>query len=289
MPHPSAESAAAEIGFLHPGVMGVSVAASLKASGAVVSWCSAGRSAETRARADEHGLVDRGTLDALCARCGILFSICPPHGAEQLAQDVAAAGFKGIFVDANAISPHRMARIAAGLEAAGVRVVDGGIVGPPAWKPDDTLMVLSGAAAEAVAARFTAGPLVVRAIGAEVGQASVLKMCFAARTKGLTALVAAVLATAEHYGVRDQLPLLWEARGKPSALDEWDRQVRVGAGKAWRFAGEMDEIAETLGAAGQPEGFHRAAADLYRRLDRFKNQADAITLDDVLADLLSAT
>ncbi|MGC9371644.1 MAG: NAD(P)-binding domain-containing protein, partial [Paracoccaceae bacterium] len=100
------------IGFLHPGSMGISLAASAQNSGHTAYWVSEGRSDATRARAEAHDLVDASTLDALCKRVDVIVSICPPHAAETVAANVAACGFGGLYLDANAISPGRTARIA---------------------------------------------------------------------------------------------------------------------------------------------------------------------------------
>ena len=43
------------------------------------------------------------------------------------------------------------------------------------------------------------------------------------------------------------------------------RAVRSATAKGWRWVAEMEEIAATFAAAGQPDGFHRAAAEIYRR------------------------
>jgi hypothetical protein len=55
--------------------------------------------------------------------------------------------------------------------------------------------------------------------------------------------------------------------------------------KAWRFAGEMDEVAATFAEAGMPDGFHRAAADIYRRLADFKGRTAPPALAEVLTAL----
>ena len=78
------------IGLLHPGAMGISVAASAQNSGHTVYWAAAGRSAETRARAEKQGLVTLPDLAALCQRCTLLISVCPPAAAEAAARDVLA-------------------------------------------------------------------------------------------------------------------------------------------------------------------------------------------------------
>src|SRR5262249_26334426 len=162
------------IGILYPGEMGVSVAASAQNSGNRVCWASENRSAATHERAAKYGLRDLRTLTALCAECSILLSICPPHAAETVAGDVLACGFKGIFVDANAISPQRVIRIGEAMREAGIHLVDGGIIGSPAWKPGATRLYLSGINAAEIASCFSAGPLEARVIGPDIGKASAL-------------------------------------------------------------------------------------------------------------------
>ncbi|MFL5806827.1 MAG: DUF1932 domain-containing protein [Roseiflexaceae bacterium] len=275
------------IGILHPGAMGISIAASAQNSGQRVYWASAGRSSATRDRAAQHGLRDAHTLAELCATCSIIISVCPPHAAETVASDVLQAGFAGLYLDANAIAPQRATRIGQTLAQAGIAFVDGGIIGGPAWEPNNTWLYLSGPRADAVAACFSAGPLETRVLGAAVGTASALKMCFAAYTKGTTALLCAILATAERLGVREALEQQWSHDDTGFAQDAARRARQVTA-KAWRFAGEMDEIAATFHDAGMPGEFHAAAAIVYRRLAKFKDSPTTPALEDVLGALLQA-
>ena len=135
---------APRIGILHPGEMGVSVAATLRNAGHSVLWASAGRSPQTRARAAQHHLKDVQSVQALCEQCSLIVSVCPPSAAETVAEAVAAQGFQGIYLDANAIAPQTTVRIAEKLQAAGIRFVDGGIIGGPAWEPGRTWLYLSG-------------------------------------------------------------------------------------------------------------------------------------------------
>src|SRR5260370_1785924 len=106
------------LGILHPGEMGISLAASAQKSGCEVYWTSEGRRQATRERAGQFGLEDARTLAALCAQCPIVISVCPPHAAESLANDVLAAGFAGIYVDANPIAPQRTVKIGETMSAA---------------------------------------------------------------------------------------------------------------------------------------------------------------------------
>ena len=54
------------------------------------------------------------------------------------------------------------------------------------------------------------GPLETKVIDMEIGKASALKMCYAAYSKGTTALLCAVLGTAEFWGVRKELYQQWD-------------------------------------------------------------------------------
>jgi len=275
------------IGILHPGAMGVSVAASALRSGKRVCYASEGRSEATRARAAEHNLRDLGTLAELCKTCSIIISICPPHAAEEVAQQVIDRSFKGLYLDANAISPQKTRHIGEMLSSGGIAFVDGGIIGGPAWTPGETWLYLSGTEAEAqrIADCFSDGPLEVSLIGDEVGKASALKMCYASFTKGTTALLAAILALAQANGVRAELSAQWE-RDEPGFSAQAERRARRVTAKAWRFAGEMDEIANTFESAGLPGEFHQAAGDIYQRLAHFKGAEEFPDLEEVLKALL---
>lgn len=288
------------IAILHPGEMGVSIAAAAKSNGRevprgaaegtanagerAVYWASAGRSQATRERAKEAGLVDLGSLDRVCAECDVLLSVCPPAAAEEVARSAAGAGFRGTFVDANAISPGRAERQSEVIENAGGRFVDGSIVGPPAWKPGTTRLYLSGAAALRVAEIFAGSPVEAVAIGEQVGKASALKICFSAYSKGTTALLSAILAAADRLEVSEELFAQWSLRDGQFAAETVDR-TRGATKKAWRFVGEMEEIAETMREAGVPGDFHAAAAEVYRRLAPFKSAAELPTLEAVVAAL----
>ena len=273
------------IGFLHPGAMGISLAATAQNSGHEVYWAAAGRSAATGERARQQGLRDAGTLEQLCASCDAIVSVCPPHAAEAVAAAVIAAGFTGSYLDANAIAPERARQLDRMLAAADIRFTDGGIVGGPAWRPGTTWLYLAGPDAADAAAWFAAGPLETTVLGPDVGDASALKMCYAAFTKGSTALLSATVAAAQRLGVAEALYAQWE-RDTPALADQRRRQVQQVTAKAWRFEGEMEEIAATFGAAGLPTGFHLAAAELYGRLAHLKDASP--TLDEVIAALLAA-
>ncbi len=249
------------IGVLHPGEMGAALGARLREAGHEVLWAGEGRSAATAERAAAADLRDAGSPARLAAASDIVLSVCPPHAALAVARDVAGRG--GLFVDANAVSPATVAGIRAVVEGAGGRFVDGGIVGPPPERAGTTRLFLSGPEAEAVAAAFDGTAVETPVLGRDPGRASALKMAYAAWTKGTAALLLAIRATARAEGVEDALLAEW-ARSQPDATGRSEAAADAAARKGWRWIAEMEEIAATFAAAGQPDGFHRAAAEVYR-------------------------
>jgi 3-hydroxyisobutyrate dehydrogenase-like beta-hydroxyacid dehydrogenase len=275
-----------QLGIIHPGEMGVSIAASAQNSGCQVYWASHGRSAATRARANAQGFTDVHHLADLCRVCKTILSVCPPHAAASVAQEVIEFGFQGLYIDANAISPAHAQVIERSMRSNGIQFVDGGIIGGPAWRPGETVLYLSGEAADLAAELFKAGPLSVIILGEEAGLASALKLCYASYSKGTSALLCAAMAAAEALGVRQALQAQWHREGNELAQAAERRLVGV-TRKAWRFAGEMDEIAEMFDEAGLPGGFHRAAANLYRRMQGFKEAGSPPAVEEVLQALLA--
>ena len=250
------------IGLLFPGEMGAAVGAAARGD---VLWASEGRSVETAARAV--GFRDLGSLGALVAESEIILSICPPAIAEDVAGQVAAAGFDGLYVEANAIAPRRAERIASEL---GLRVVDGGIVAKSAID-----LYLSGANEDVqrVGALFEGTDVHALPLPGGIGAASALKMAFGGWNKIGVLLAAQAHAIAAAYGVDEALA----AEGVPT-----DSVLRAGP-KAWRWAAEMQEIADTCAALGLPDGLGRAAAEICARWDGHRGRTPA--LDELLADL----
>jgi 3-hydroxyisobutyrate dehydrogenase-like beta-hydroxyacid dehydrogenase len=270
---------------LHPGEMGSAIGRAARGSGVRVLWCPTGRGEATRRRAAEAELEDAGTLERALAEAEIALSVCPPHAALDLARSVAARGFRGLFVDANAVAPETARRIGAVVEGAGARFVDGGLIGPPPGPGASTRLYLCGEGAARVAALFVGSPLATVVLDAPVGAASAVKMCYAAWTKGTAALLLAVRAAAEREGVDAALAAEWRI-SQPDLFRQLDRAVTQSR-KAWRWVGEMEEIAATFGDAGLPEGFHLAAAEVCRALESFKD-ARGTTVDALVAALLAA-
>ena len=273
------------VGLLHPGEMGSAVGATVVGGGARVLWASEGRSPATRARAADIGLEDAGTLAALVKASRVILSVAPPHGAVDLARAVAALGFRGMYVDANAVAPETARQIGHVIEDAGARFVDGGIIGPATRKPGAARIYLSGPAAKDVSGLFGAGPVDAVVMDGPAGAASAVKMAYAGWGKGSNALLAAIRAFAVAEGVDAALLAEWKI-SMPDVPARSDRAFSDNARKAWRFVGEMDEIARAFAAAGLPTGFHEAAHDVYERLAIYKDAATPPPVEEAAARLL---
>jgi 3-hydroxyisobutyrate dehydrogenase-like beta-hydroxyacid dehydrogenase len=267
---------AVTVGLLHPGEMGAAVGAALRARGETVVWASGGRSDATAERARNAGLEDAGRIEELCRGSDVIISLCPPHAAVEVAGSLK--GFAGIYVDANAVSPATAQTIA---RLVG-RCVDGGIIGPPPSKHGTTRLYLSGREAKLVADLFAGTTLDARIVSADLGAASAVKMAFAGWTKGSSALLLAIRALARAEGVEDTLLEEWRT-SLPQLGEESIAAARSALSKGWRWIGEMEEIADTFAASGLPDGFHRAAAEIYRRTPH--EAADDDSLQRVLPRL----
>ena len=261
------------VALLHPGNMGVTIGAAASAGGTRVLWASNGRGQATRERAEQAGLQDAGTLADAVRRADVVLSVCPPHAAVDVARAVAAEKFTGIYLDANAVSRATAEAIGKIITAAGAGFVDGGIIGSPVKQAGTTRLYLSGERAAEVAELFRGSMLDARPIGTAPGQASALKVAYAAWTKGTDALVLAIRAFATNEGVDQALLDEWSI-SQPALERKCARAAAVAVPKMWRYVGEMQEIAEAFESAGVPGGFHVAAAQICERFACFKDQTE---------------
>jgi 3-hydroxyisobutyrate dehydrogenase-like beta-hydroxyacid dehydrogenase len=249
------------VGLLHPGEMGAAIGAVLRQRGVEVLWASEGRSGATRERAKAAGLSDAGTVAELARRSDVALSVCPPHAAADVA--AALGDYTGVFVDANAISPATTRRIGARF----ARFVDAGIVGGPPSQTRGPSLYVSGGNTRVVANLFAGTPVEVRVLSDRPGDASALKMVYAAWTKGSAALLLAIREVAQREGVSEALLEEWR-RSVPELESRVESAARSARTKGWRWIAEMEEIAATFEAAHEPSGFHEAAAQVFRGYPR---------------------
>jgi 3-hydroxyisobutyrate dehydrogenase-like beta-hydroxyacid dehydrogenase len=262
------------VGLLSPGDMGHAVGRRLVDHGLRVITCLQGRSARTRGLAREAGIEEVADDGELVAQAQVILSIVVPAQAVAVAERVAralAAGERGqapavTYADCNAIAPQTARHIAGIVGAAGARFVDGGIIGAPPQEGARTRLFVSGEDTAAVVALGRYGLEVVDLQG-PAGQASGLKMCYAALTKGFTALCTELLVAAEALGISEPLAQeLGESQGAMYA--RMGRGVPAMLPKAHRWIGEMEEIAATFGALGLTPDMLHGAAEVYRLVNR---------------------
>lgn len=282
----------ASILVLHPGSMGAALAACLVTNSHEVLWASQGRSETTADRASAAGLVPVADLATGVARADAIISICPPDEALNVARDVCAvlsprtdcdgtdSGDAPLYVDANAVAPITMTALDQLTDAAGMDCVDGGVIGPPPRQSGRTRLALSGERSGEVATWFAGTNTEPIDLGREIGSASAMKMLYAAWSKQTAALLLQIAAAAEAYGVSDALIAEWE-RSQPDLAARLDRSAAHGAPKAWRWKGEMEEIAATFAQCGLPAGFSLAAAEVFRRLEVYKDADPVPSLSEI--------
>lgn len=266
-----------QVGIIHPGDMGSAMGALVDGD---VAWASEGRSDASQERAVHHGFRDAGSVRELAAEMDVIVSVCPPDAALAVAEDVARKRFTGLYVDANAISPTTSDRIGRFFR----RFVDAGVFGPPPTVAGTSRMYLSGDEAPTIAALWEGTHLTPIVIEGPPGSASALKMAYSGWTKGSAALLFAIRAYAESMGVVDQLLDEWDS-SIPGLTDRIQRRATGTGPKAWRFAGEMEEIAAALESTDLPPGFHEAAAEIYIRIADLRD-IDHPTLAEVMAHLV---
>lgn len=255
------------IGIMSMGDMGSGIAAVLTAGGARVLTCLEGRSELTRLRAAEAGAHPVASLDEFVTQADLVLSVLVPAQSRELAEQVAAAmrrtGAHPPFVDCNAISPQTVIALGRTIQAAGAPFIDAGIIGsPPRPGRSGTRIYCSGP---------DTGPLLelrrfgldVRSLGPQLGQASGLKMVYAASTKGTTALWTELLVAARRLGLGDALEAEMSA-GRPDVAEALTRPIGSMPRRARRWVGEMEEIAATFAELGLTPLMLQGAAEMYR-------------------------
>jgi 3-hydroxyisobutyrate dehydrogenase-like beta-hydroxyacid dehydrogenase len=254
------------VGIVSPGDMGNNVGRLLHAHGARVVTSLAGRSQRTHHLAEAAGIEDVGGYKDLVSEATIVLSILVPSAAVQAASEIAQAvraqAVDLLFVDCNAIAPQTVQQIEAILTGAGARFVDASIIGPPPRKPGTTRFYASGSQAPAFAELGRYG-LDIHLLAGPAGQASGFKMCYAALTKGFTALCSELLAAAELLGVGDALAAELD-HSQPVFVEQMRRALPGMPPKARRWVGEMEEIAQTFASLGLTPQILAGAADLYQ-------------------------
>lgn len=259
---------AVTVGLLHPGRMGGGFGGALVDAGHRVLWCRADRSAATARRAEEFGLEAVDDLAQLAAHSDVIVSICPPHGAPQVAAAVAETGFRGLFLDANGTTRVVLLDLAGKLSAADIRVVDGCIIGPCPQDAPGVRLHLAGDKDDVARIISLFEGTGIRALdtGGSLGAASALKTSYATYQKVAYVLAGIAYAYADAHGVIE--PLVGEAslitRSPLTEVLE-DEMLPSVASRAWRWGPELTQCADTLREEGLPGDLADAAVRVLER------------------------
>jgi 3-hydroxyisobutyrate dehydrogenase-like beta-hydroxyacid dehydrogenase len=254
------------VGVVSPGDMGQAIAGRLKESGLNVYAALDSRSERTRALAREAGLTDCGSMEKLVATCELVLSVINPGEALNVARDVAAAmrktARKIALADLNAVSPQTAREADRMVREAGGMFIDGGIIGPPPRGEKDKPRIYVSGPDAYLFEQISHPNLLIRVMSERVGDASGVKMCYAAMTKGTTALAVELLVAARKLGVEQALEK--ELRESRSDVFEWQmKNIAVMPPKAYRWVPEMQEIAKTFGELGLTRRIFEGATDIY--------------------------
>eukprot|EP01113_Clastostelium_recurvatum_P036192 TRINITY_DN5130_c0_g1_i3.p1 TRINITY_DN5130_c0_g1~~TRINITY_DN5130_c0_g1_i3.p1 ORF type:complete len:308 (-),score=71.25 TRINITY_DN5130_c0_g1_i3:17-940(-) len=256
------------IGVVSAGDMGSAVGRVLGQAGYSVVTCMVGRSLSTRRQAEKAGMRDTPSLSDFLAESDVVFSILPPSSALDFAKDIAKAASQTprstnpLFVDFNAIAPKKANKIHDILRGAGMDMVDGCIIGlpPRAVRAPQPCFYVSGPRASHVLSLGDA--LNIKQLNETIGAASNLKMCYSALSKGLAALGAVSYVTAETAGLLSPLREALQVT-HPELDAHFQALLPAMCPKAYRWVGEMDEIASTQQDAGVPPGLFQGASKLF--------------------------
>ncbi|KAH7097821.1 6-phosphogluconate dehydrogenase C-terminal domain-like protein [Auriculariales sp. MPI-PUGE-AT-0066] len=266
------DSAACTIAIIAAGEMGAGLAARLTIHGCTVLTDLTDRSDSTRARAEQAGMQHASLKDIVHTRTDVqwILSVLPPGDARAFVEQCLNAGLGSrradgsypVFVDCNAVNPTTSREIADLLaaRAPNVQYIDAGIIGgPPRADPNDPLKTTyepnvyasTSAEVEASGALHKFGELVsvglpVRIMkDAGVGAASALKMSYAGIMKGVSGLlITMVLASHANSPATTEALLSELAHSSPQILARSENALSANQKKAYRFVGEMREIAQ---------------------------------------------
>ena len=254
------------VAIVAQGAMGAGVGARLVERGLRVITSLAGRSEASAQRAKAAGMA--AVSDEECAQADFFLSICPPSDAlalaEKMAALMAAGGKKPVYVDCNAVSPSTKVSIGDVILKTGAPFVDVGIIGLPPKGEHSPRLHASGPDAVRFGVLNDFG-IKVNVIEGPIGAASALKMSYGAITKGMTALGSMMMLAATRAGVGDKLRAELD-RTQPALVTQLQRSVPDMFDKAYRFVGEMEEIADFVGEDKQAQQMYQAIAEFYTRI-----------------------
>ena len=256
------------VAILSPGDMGHAIGQLLKENELRVLTCLEGRSKRTRELSDQAGITDVPNLNELVEQSDVLMSVTVSEAVPGLCREIADAvkvtGTELLFAECNAIAPELSKKMGGVLQGAGARYVDASIIGGPPRNGSSPRIYVSGDNATEFEQLRDFG-LDVRNLGPQLGRASGIKMCYAAMTKGTTALHAELLIAAEKLGLTKEL--MTEFSGsQPAVVSRMEGWMPTMPAKSRRWVSEMEEIEKTFSDLGMTPNIFKGVADIYRMI-----------------------
>jgi len=256
------------VAILSPGDMGHAIGQLLKENELRVLTCLAGRSKRTRELSDQAGITDVPNLHELVKQSDVLMSVtvseAVPGLCREIADAVKATGTELVFAECNAIAPEVSKEMEGVLQGAGARYVDASIIGGPPRNGSSPRVYVSGDNATEFEQLRDFG-LDVRNLGPQLGRASGIKMCYAAMTKGTTALHAELLIAAEKLGLTKELMAEFSG-SQPAVVSRMEGWMPTMPAKSRRWVSEMEEIEKTFSDLGMTPNIFKGVADIYRMI-----------------------
>ena len=256
------------VAILSPGDMGHALGQLLREHELKVITCLAGRSSRTRMLSEQAGIIDVPDLNELVEQADVLMSVtvseAVPGLCEQIAGAVKATGTDLLFAECNAIAPGLSKKMEVVLSEVGARYVDASIIGGPPRDGSSPRVYVSGDNAAEFEQLRDFG-LDVRNLGPQLGRASGIKMCYAAMTKGTTALHAELLIAAEKMGLTKELMAEFSG-SQPAVVTRMEGWMPTMPAKSRRWVSEMEEIEKTFSDLGMTPNIFKGVADMYRMI-----------------------
>ncbi len=257
------------VAVLSPGDMGHAVAQLLREHELRVVTCLAGRSARTRALSNQAGVADVPNMAELVRQSDVVLSITTSEGAPSVCQEVAeamrATGRSLLFAECNAIAPQKARALEPVITQAGGRFVDASIIGSPPKGGRSPRFYASGPHAGELEGLREFG-LDVRNLGPDIGQASGIKMCYAAMTKGSAALYTELLMAAQMLDLWEPLVAEFQSGRRAGPYEFMESWIPGVPAKARRWVSEMQEIEATFDYLGMTPRLFQGVADMYRMI-----------------------
>ena len=256
------------VAILSPGDMGHAIGQLLRENELHVLTCLAGRSNRTRQLSEQAGITDVPSIKELVAQADVLMSVtvseAVPGLCQEISEAVEATGTDLLFAECNAIAPELSREMESVLKAGGARYVDASIIGGPPRNGSSPRLYASGDnVAELLQLRDFG--LDVRDLGDQLGRASGIKMCYAAMTKGTTALHAELLIAAEKLGLTEEVMAEF-SNTQPAVVERMEGWMPWMPAKSRRWVSEREEIEKTYSDLGLPPNISKGVDDMYRMI-----------------------